>query len=119
MLKCLHWIKPGQSGNPKGRSKGTNNLKTDLTEELSERIRIREGDRDHKVTKQRAMLKALVAKGLKGDARAIALLLNLIARLLEPDQAETAEVELIPNAQDIFAELKSRLKKAERTETED
>ncbi len=61
------------------------------------------------------MLKALVAKGLKGRrfrARAAA---EPYRQAFEPDQAETAEVELIPNAQDIFAELKSRLK-AERTE---
>ena len=36
-------FKPGQSGNPKGRAKGTPNLKTDLSQELAERIRVREG----------------------------------------------------------------------------
>ncbi len=29
-------FKPGQSGNPRGRPKGTKNLKTDLIEELGE-----------------------------------------------------------------------------------
>ena len=38
-------------------------------------IRIREGERQLKVSKQRAMLKALVAKALKGDARAASLLI--------------------------------------------
>ena len=31
-------FQPGQSGNPRGRPKGTKNLKTDLEEELSERV---------------------------------------------------------------------------------
>ena len=38
-------FKPGQSGNPRGRPKGTLNLKTDLQQELAERISVREGDR--------------------------------------------------------------------------
>ena len=34
-------FKPGQSGNLRGRPKGTKNLKTDLMEELGEKILIR------------------------------------------------------------------------------
>jgi hypothetical protein len=86
-------FKPGQSGNPKGRSKGTANLRTDLRQELSERIRVREGERDLKVSKQRAMLKALVAKALKGDARAANVLLGLVSKLFEPE----AETPIVPD----------------------
>lgn len=78
-------FKPGQSGNPNGRPKGSVNLKTDLHSELSERIHIREGERSLKVSKQRAMLKALVAKALKGDARAANVVLTLVGRLFEPE----------------------------------
>jgi hypothetical protein len=41
-------FQPGQSGNPRGRPKGTKNLKTDLIEELHETIEIREGNRSAK-----------------------------------------------------------------------
>ena len=78
-------FKPGQSGNLNGRPKGSVNLKTDLRSELSEKIRIREGERSPKVSKQRAMLKALVAKALKGDARAANVVLTLVGKLFEPE----------------------------------
>jgi hypothetical protein len=80
-------FQPGQSGNPNGRPKGSVNLKTDLRSELSEQIRIREGERSLKVSKQRAMLKALVAKALKGDARAANVVLTLVGKLFEPEAA--------------------------------
>ncbi|MBV1901270.1 MAG: hypothetical protein KUG56_06315, partial [Kordiimonadaceae bacterium] len=38
-------FKPGQSGNPKGRPKGTKNLKTDLLAVLQERVLIVQGDK--------------------------------------------------------------------------
>jgi hypothetical protein len=87
-------FKPGYSGNPKGRPKGTKNLKADLMEELSERISVSEGGKSKKLSKQRALLKSLAAKAIKGDARAINILLNLIVRVLEV-AAEERESDLI------------------------
>ena len=77
--------KKGQSGNPTGRKKGTPNLKTDLSAELAEIIQINEGGSPRRITKQRALLKSLVARGIQGDARAAHLILNLIVRLAEGD----------------------------------
>ncbi len=86
-------FKPGQSGNPRGRTRGQPNLITDVMRELAEQIRIREGDQERRVTKQRALVKALVAKSLKGEARAAALLIGLLAKVAEeaapsPEKAE-------------------------------
>jgi hypothetical protein len=88
------WQK-GQSGNPSGRKKGQKNLKTDLVEELSEVIQLTEGGKPKKLTKQRAMLKSLLAKAIKGDTRAAALMLNLFARVVDPD-AQQASADLDP-----------------------
>ena len=74
-------FKPGESGNPKGRPKGTKNLATDLSEELSEKIIVTEGGQQYQVSKQRAMIKSLLAKALQGETRASSVLLNLIVGL--------------------------------------
>lgn len=107
-------FKPGQSGNPKGRAKGTLNLKTDLSEELGERIRVREGegDSERSITKQRAMVKALMAKALKGDTRAMALLIALIAKHIEPELANAGETELSQTDQQILDEFLDRCGRA-------
>ena len=83
------WQK-GQSGNPSGSKKGQRNLKTDLLEELTEVIQINEGGKSRKLTKQRALLKALTARAIKGDARAASLMLGLMTRLLDPHAEESA-----------------------------
>ena len=75
-------FKPGQSGNPKGRPKGSANLATDLAAELSEQITVREGGQARRLTKQRALIKALTAQALRGDIRAATALLALYARVI-------------------------------------
>ena len=75
-------FKRGRSGNPKGRPKGSLNLATDLTAELGEHITVREDGRPRKVSKQRALIKSLMAKALQGDVRAMGSLLALYARVI-------------------------------------
>lgn len=84
-------FKPGQSGNPQGRPKGQRNLATDIEQELSETILVNEGGRQTVITKQRAMIKALLAKALKGDTRASAVLIQL-AQGVEQAQAVRHQV---------------------------
>ena len=73
-------FKKGQSGNPKGRSRGTRNLQTDLREELGEKIVVQQGEQTIRISKQRALIKTLIAKSLKGDTRAIQILVNMMHR---------------------------------------
>lgn len=82
--------KKGQSGNPKGRKQGQRNLATDLADELANVIQITESGRAVKITRQRALVKGLVARAITGDPRAVSELLKLIARLAdEPARPDT------------------------------
>ena len=81
----------GQSGNPKGRPKGTKNLKTDLEEVLQEKVVIIEGDGRKVVSMQRGILMALANKGIKGDTKAAIDFCGLAIRLL--DQGESGSEE--------------------------
>ena len=75
-------FKKGKSGNPRGRPKGSLNLATDLTAELGEHITVREDGRPRRVSKQRALIKSLMAKALQGDVRATTSLLALYTRVI-------------------------------------
>jgi hypothetical protein len=90
-------FKKGQSGNPKGRPKGTKNLKTDLAEELAERVSINENGKQRKLSKQRLMLKSLVTKAIKGDARAADLVVRTIAQTMGLDAEDQSVAPLAPD----------------------
>ncbi len=102
-------FKPGQSGNPAGRPKGTKNLKTDLEEELRELITIREGGNQKIVSKQRAMLKSLTAKAVQGDPRAAAIVIDMMYRLLHEDDAEDTSRGPSPDDKAILKAFENRL----------
>jgi Family of unknown function (DUF5681) len=80
-----HQFQPGQSGNSNGRPKGTRNFKTDLRDELGEMTSFREGGREVSISKQRALIKRLVASAIAGDARSIATLMSFCARAFGDD----------------------------------
>ena len=84
-------FKRGRSGNPKGRPKGSLNLATDLAAELGEQITVREDGRPRRISKQRALIKSLMAKALQGDVRATAALLALYARVITEPPEDTNE----------------------------
>jgi hypothetical protein len=72
----------GQSGNPKGRPRGTRNFKTDLRELLDEKIAVRQGERSIQLSNQQAFLRSRLLCALKGDARAATNMLNLMIKVL-------------------------------------
>ena len=74
-------FKQGESGNPRGRPRGSKNLAVLFERELSEQVVINENGRRKKITKQAAMVKHLVNKAVSGDRRLMELLLSEIRAL--------------------------------------
>ena len=99
----------GQSGNPKGRPKGLKNLSTDLQEELEQKILITEAHKSHEVTKQRAMVKSLIAKALKGDTRAASVLITLILGIEQADQETAVHIHLNDEDEAILAAYQKQI----------
>lgn len=108
----------GQSGNPKGRLRGSKNVATLLAQVLRERVVITENGRRKTITKLEAMLKQLANKAASGDHRAIKLLISLAGTYPSTDadgekpksraeiEAETAAtIDLFTEAYQILADL--------------
>jgi hypothetical protein len=112
-----HQFRQGQSGNPRGRPKRARNLNTFLIEVLNEPTLVREGGRTRKIPKGHALVRNLMAKGLKGDVRAANVLLNSSHRLPEPEEEHAnPEMPLTENERELFAVLKARLRQDSESE---
>lgn len=70
-------FQPGQSGNPKGRPKGSLNLAMALNRALREKVTVVEHGRSRQITKLDAAVKGLVNRAVKGDAKAMQQMLAL------------------------------------------
>jgi hypothetical protein len=101
-------FKKGQSGNPKGRPKGVKNIATDIKEELEEFVQITEGNKTFLVTKQRALIKALLSKASKGDVRAAQTLLGLKAEVDHREQEQGTEAWLEEEDLQIIEQFQAR-----------
>jgi hypothetical protein len=69
-----HQFKPGQSGNPKGAKRKPPSLLPDLKrlfeQALSEKVTLKQGDRERTLTMAEAGIKQLIAQFAKGDRHA-------------------------------------------------
>ncbi len=105
-------IKKGERRNPKGRPKGCKNLKTDLLEELGEMMRVRESGKEHRISKQRALIKTQVARALNGNDRAAAKILDLYLKVVGlEDAAADADLSLTEDEREVLEKLGERLRR--------
>ena len=85
-------FKPGQSGNPSGRAKGSQNLKTLFNKILNEEISLREGSDVKKLSKAEAIVRGVVIGALKGDPRNIAILFRLAEQVGQFQDDNTSDI---------------------------
>lgn len=69
-------FKKGQSGNPKGRPKGSFSLTTEIESELNQKVTVTEQGQQRTVPKRRVIAKQLVNKAASGDLKATNLVLS-------------------------------------------
>lgn len=91
-----HQFKPGQSGNPKGRPKGTPTLQEVMAREATKLIKIKQGDNVVSVPKLEALARRVFNKALEGDLAAARMIFQLAAEPEAPAAAESAESFALP-----------------------
>jgi hypothetical protein len=105
-------FKPGQSGNLKGRPKGTLNLATVLERTLRELVVVHEEGRRKQITKMEAALRQLVDQAASGDLAALRQLTTLVASAEQRSSDTEAEVPALNEAdQKVVAQMLRRLEK--------
>jgi hypothetical protein len=102
-------FKRGQSGNPRGRPRGSKNLPTLLTEALNKRVIVAENEGRRKITKREAIITQLVNRSAKADLRAIKILLDIIQDIERRTEPTSPETSFGLADQKVIEQLKARL----------
>jgi hypothetical protein len=108
-------FKRGQSGNPRGRPKGSKNLPTLLSEALNEPVVVAESGGRRKITMRQAIIKQLVKRSATADMRAMKILLDMVRDLesqTEPASPETAKFSEADAK--VIEQLRARFSKAKK-----
>lgn len=80
---------PGQSGNKKGRPKGSKNFTTDLKDMLASKTVVTSNGKPKNITTQQASLERLRHKALQGDTRALNKIIDLAQQTSEAEHEKT------------------------------
>jgi hypothetical protein len=107
-------FKKGQSGNPAGRARGTQNLKTLLIDTLNEPVVVTENGGRRTISKRQAIIKQLVNQSANGDWRAVKLLLDMLHETEGGSEPETAESPFDTADEKVIERLKARLNGTKR-----
>lgn len=101
-------FKPGRSGNPKGRPKGSKNISTILKDELNRMVTVRTADGPRRLLMKEVLIKRLLEMGTKGNLPAIKAALQLDATHAEPPPFELIahdETELMKQLRAVGGEV--------------
>ena len=106
-----HRFKTGQSGNRRGRPKGSKNLRTIVLEVLDQKLEVKIDGKTKKVTVREAVVQKIATDSLRGDARARQLILELM-KMFAPDEenSPSSDAPLAKDDQAILADFLRRKK---------
>jgi hypothetical protein len=103
----------GQSGNPNGRPRGSQNLSTILDKVGRERVRVTENGRVRYITKREATILQLVNKAVAGDLNATRVLLSWLMWLADSEQTATPSPVSHERDNLVMENLIERIRKSE------
>lgn len=83
-------FKPGQSGNPGGRPRGSANASTIVERVLNRKVCVRKGDKKQRMSTLEAMTESYSMKAVQGDRHAANIVINLGTKtgVIRPNQDE-------------------------------
>lgn len=112
-------FKKGQSGNPKGRPKGSKGALKILDDALREKVQVMENGRPRIVSKLELAITQLVNTAATGDPKALQRLLPLIM-VMEGKKEQEAVKEAVDDATDelVMHNLRKRLKMLDEEEND-
>lgn len=106
-------FKPGTSGNPKGRPKGSKNLKTLIREAMTASIAIQEGEKTRRVSRLEGVVLRQLQSALRGSDKAALAVIKMALQLkfLEDSAGDVGHTALSSEDERIVNELVARSRK--------
>jgi hypothetical protein len=96
--------KPGQSGNPKGRPKGSRPVGAVLQDIIQQKVPVTENGKTRRIPALEVILRRLTNDAMRSDPRAIKLLLSLVDRYGESPQTTLQLREMLAEDEEILAQ---------------
>jgi hypothetical protein len=95
-------FKPGQSGNPKGRPKGSRSVGSVLQDILRQKVAVTENGRTRRLSTLDVVLRRLANDAMRNETSAVKLILTLVERYGESPATQVQINELLAEDQAIL-----------------
>jgi hypothetical protein len=100
-----HRFKPGESGNPSGRPKGSKNLKSLVQKLAARKMKLARGSRIMTVTTAEALLVKVFQSALAGNERAQVVALGLLDKYLAVSASPAADPQALEQQRALVAQI--------------
>jgi len=101
-------FKKGQSGNPRGRPRGSKNMATLVGEALDEKVTVTDNGRRRKVSKREIIVTQLVNRSAQADLKAMQILLGMVQEIERRTGAPTEPTSLSEADRQVLQFIRNR-----------